>query len=236
MADGAQGGPETGEAGPIAILDVDGTLVDTNYHHSIAWSRALLAHGKVVPLVDLHRHMGMGGDQLVAQVAGEDFDRAHGDDARAREKEEYGKLIGEVQALEQATELVQALQERGCRVILSSSAKEEEVEHYLELLHLTDEVPYTTSADVEQTKPEPDLIRAALDKMGGDGDAIMIGDSTWDCEAAKRAGVRTFALLTGGFGAEELREAGAEAVYRRLPDLIGDLGALFEAAAPASAD
>ncbi len=224
------------ENGTIAILDVDGTLVDTNYHHAIAWSRALRAHGKVVPLVDLHRHMGMGGDQLVGTVAGEDFDREHGEDARAREKEEYAKLIDEVQALEQATELIQALQQRGCRVILSSSAKEEEVEHYLELLGLAGEVPYTTSADVEATKPAPDLIQAALDKVGGEGDAIMVGDSTYDCEAAKRAGVRTFALLTGGFGADELRDAGAQAVYSKLPDLIADLDELMEAAAPAGAD
>src|SRR3954454_24927060 len=222
------------DEGTIAILDVDGTLVDTNYHHAIAWSRALRAHGAVVPIVDLHRHMGMGGDQLVAEVAGEDFDREYGDDAREREKEEYGKLIDEVQALKQATELVKALQERGCRVILSSSAKQEEVEHYLELLGLDGEVPYTTSADVEQTKPEPDLIRAALDKVGGDGDAIMIGDSTWDCEAAKRAGVRTFALLTGGFSEQELGQAGAERVFRHLLDLIGDLDTLLSVAAPAS--
>src|SRR3954464_7400010 len=142
--------------GTIAILDVDGTLVDTNYHHAIAWSRALRAHGAVVPLVDLHRHMGMGGDQLVGAVAGEEFDREHGEDARADEKEEYGKLIGEVAALQHATELVRALQERGATVILSSSAKEEEIEHYVELLGLED-VAYTTSADVEATKPEPDL-------------------------------------------------------------------------------
>src|SRR4051794_7302746 len=151
--------------GTIAILDVDGTLVDTNYHHALAWSRALRRYGKVVPLVDLHRHMGMGGDQLVGAVAGEDFDREHGEDARAAEKEEYAGLIDEVAALEQATELVRALDDRGCRVILSSSAKEEEVEHYVGLLGVQG-IAYTTSADVEQTKPEPDLIRAALDKMG----------------------------------------------------------------------
>jgi HAD superfamily hydrolase (TIGR01549 family) len=226
--------------GIIAILDVDGTLVDTNYHHALAWSRALRAHGAVVPLVDLHRHMGMGGDQLVGAVAGEDFDREHGEDARAAEKEEYGKLIDEVQALKHATELVEALRERGATVILSSSAKEEEIKHYVELLGVED-VPYTTSADVEETKPEPDLIQAALDKAGaGSGDrareAIMVGDSTWDCEAAKRAGVRTFALLTGGFGADELTEAGAERVYHKLEDLISDLDTLLEAAAPASAE
>src|SRR3954451_282284 len=133
--------------GIIAILDVDGTLVDTNYHHALAWSRALRAHGAVVPLVDLHRHMGMGGDQLVAAVAGEDFDREHGDDARAAEKEEYGRLIDEVAALEHATELVQALRDRGAAVILASSAKEDEIERYVKLLGV-EGVPYTTSDDV----------------------------------------------------------------------------------------
>ena len=224
--------------GVIAILDVDGTLVDTNYHHSLAWSRALLAHGAVVPLVDLHRHMGMGGDQLVEAVAGEEFDREHGEDARAAEKDEYAKLIDEVQALKHATELIEALRERGATVILSSSAKEDEIKHYVGLLGVED-VPYTTSADVEETKPEPDLIKAALEKAGAgdrEREAIMVGDSTWDCEAAKRAGVRTFALLTGGFGQDELTEAGAERVYRRLEDLIGDLDTLLETAAPASAD
>src|SRR3954447_25071738 len=224
--------------GIIAILDVDGTLVDTNYHHALAWSRALRAHGAVVPLVDLHRHMGMGGDQLVAAVAGEDFDREHGDDARAAEKDEYGKLIGEVAALEHATELVRSLEDRGCTVILSSSAKEDEIAHYVELLGVGD-VDYTTSADVESTKPEPDLIQAALEKAGAGSrarEAIMVGDSTWDCEAAKRAGVRTFALLTGGFGEDELLEAGAERVYHRLGDLVDELDTLLQAAEPASAD
>jgi HAD superfamily hydrolase (TIGR01549 family) len=216
----------------IALLDVDGTLVDTNYHHAIAWYRALRRHGCTVPLARLHRHMGMGGDQLVASVAGEDFDREHGEDARAAEKEEYGKLIDEVAALESASELIAALQERGFDVILASSAKEEEIERYVELLGV-EGIPYTTSADVEETKPEPDLVRAALDKAGGDGDAIMIGDSTWDCEAAKRAGVRTIGLLTGGFGEEELREAGAQAVYHRLEDIIRDLDTLVDVAEPA---
>src|SRR5690349_3906119 len=102
--------------GTIAILDVDGTLVDTNYQHALAWYRALRRHGTTVPLYLLHRHMGMGGDQLVAAVAGEDYDREHGDDARAAEKEEYAKLIDEVSALEHATELVQALRERDATV------------------------------------------------------------------------------------------------------------------------
>jgi HAD superfamily hydrolase (TIGR01549 family) len=221
--------------GTIAILDVDGTLVDTNYQHALAWYRALRRFDATVPLYVLHRHIGMGGDQLVAAVAGEDFDAEHGEDARAAEKEEYAKLIDEVAALEHATELIRALDERDATVILASSAKEDEIERYVQLLGV-EGVAYTTSDDVENTKPEPDLIRAALEKAGGDGDAIMVGDSTWDCESAKRAGVRTFALLTGGFSDSELKEAGAERVYRHLPDLIGDLDTLLSAAAPASSD
>ncbi len=204
----------------IAILDVDGTLVDTNYHHAIAWFEALKRHGRCVPLWQLHRHMGMGGDQLVAAVTDDEFEARSGDDVRAAEKEEFGALIGHVVALKGASELIDELRRRGCRVILSSSAKKEEVEHYLGLLGV-DDIPYTTSADVERTKPQPDLIVAALEKAGG-GEAFMIGDSTWDCEAAGRAGVRTTGLLTGGFSEQELLEAGAERVFR-------DIETLFEA-------
>jgi HAD superfamily hydrolase (TIGR01549 family) len=204
-----------------AILDIDGTLVDTNYHHAIAWHRALQRHGCTVPLWRLHRHIGMGGDQLVASVAGEDFEREHGDAARDAEKEEYEKLIDEAVPLPEARELIGDLRDRGCRVVLASSAKQHEVEHYVGLLGGED-LPTTASGDVEQTKPEPDLVEAALEKVGGTP-AIMIGDSVWDCEAAKRAGLRCFGVLTGGFSREELLEAGAEEVYTSLGDLRADL-------------
>ena len=216
-------------SGPAALLDVDGTLVDTNYHHAVAWYRALRACGRVVPLWRLHRHMGMGGDQLVASVTDEAFDREHGEAARDREKDEYGKLIGEVEPLPGAQDLLAELERRGCRVVLASSAKEEEVEHYLEQLGAQG-LPHTTSADVEATKPEPDLVLAALEKAGGHP-AFMVGDSTWDCEAAGRAGVRCFGLLTGGFSEEELREAGAEDVFDSLADLIGALDRVVGAVA-----
>jgi HAD superfamily hydrolase (TIGR01549 family) len=214
------------------MLDVDGTLVDTNYHHAIAWFRAFKRHDRYVALWRLHRHMGMGGDQLVAAVTDDEFEAACGDAVRAAEKEEYGRLIGEVVALEGASELIDALRERGCRVVLASSAKQEEIEHYVELLGAHD-VPYTTSADVEKTKPEPDLVLAAREKAGG-GDAFLIGDSTWDCEAAGRAGVRSVALLTGGFSEQELLEAGAERVFRDIERLLDELDAVVGAPAPAS--
>jgi HAD superfamily hydrolase (TIGR01549 family) len=217
----------------IAILDIDGTLVDTNYHHAIGWYRAFRRLDTTVPLVDLHRHMGMGGDQLVPDVAGEDFEREHGDEVRDLEKEEYQRLIDEVALLDGAKELIAALRDRDAKVILASSAKEAEVEHYLGLLDV-DDLPYTTSADVETTKPAPDLVEAALKKAGAGGDeqAFMLGDSTYDCEAAARAGIPTIGLLTGGFSEEELREAGASFVHRRLPDVMDDLDSLFETATP----
>ena len=206
-----------------AILDVDGTLVDTNYHHAIAWYRAFRQHGIVLPVWRIHRHVGMGGDQLVPALAGEDVAESQGDDIRAAEKALYLALIEEVEAFPSARKLILELKERGHTVVLASSAKANELEHYLDLLDARELADgWTTSADVEATKPAPDLVHAALEKAGG-GDAVMVGDSTWDCEAARRAGVETLALLTGGFSEEELREAGAIVVFESLEDLIARL-------------
>jgi HAD superfamily hydrolase (TIGR01549 family) len=204
----------------IAILDVDGTLVDTNYQHAIAWFRAFLRHDVVVPIWRVHRHIGMGGDQLIAAVAGDEVEERHGDDIREAESELYRELIGEVRTMEGSRELIEDLRERDNVVVLASSAKDWEVEHYIELLDAKEIVDaWTTSADVEQTKPEPDLIKAALDKADADGDALLIGDTVWDVEAAKRAGVETLAVLTGGFSEQELRDAGARDVFTSVEEL-----------------
>lgn len=205
------------------ILDIDGTLVDTNYHHALGWYRALRTCGRTVPLWRVHRHMGMGGDHLIAALTDKDFDSAHGDDVRAAESKFYGELIDEVAPLPGAVDLIKILQDRGHPVVLASSAKEEEVDHYLELLGARDLADAcTTSADVEETKPKPDLVHAAMNKIEADR-YVMIGDSTWDCEAAKRAGVETIALLTGGFHEQELTEAGAVAVFSSIAELIEHL-------------
>jgi HAD superfamily hydrolase (TIGR01549 family) len=204
---------------PHAILDVDGTLVDTNYQHAIGWYRAFRQHGKVLPIWQIHRHIGMGGDQLVAALTDDEWDDEQGDDVRIAEKALYLALIEEVEPLEGARGLIEDLKERGHRVVLASSAKQDEVDHYLDLLdarELADD--WTTSADVEATKPEPDLVKAAIEKAGG-GDAVMVGDTTWDVEAAKRAGVPTIAVLTGGFSEAELREAGARWTFASIQAL-----------------
>jgi HAD superfamily hydrolase (TIGR01549 family) len=206
-------------APPVAVLDVDGTLVDTNYHHAIAWYRAFREHGLTLPVWRIHRHIGMGGDQLVAAVAGKRVEERQGDSIRAAETALYADLIGEVQPFADARALMTTLRERGHKLVLASSAKRDEVDYYLDLLDargLAD--AWTTSADVDATKPEPDLVVAAVDKVGG-GDAVLVGDSTYDCEAAKRAGVPAVAILTGGFSVDELRDAGAVGVF----DSIGEL-------------
>jgi HAD superfamily hydrolase (TIGR01509 family) len=210
---------------PVAILDVDGTLVDTNYHHAIAWYRAFRQHGIVLPLWRIHRHIGMGGDQLVAALAGDGTEERAGDDIRAAETALYLALIEEVEPFRDARELLVDLRGRGATVVLASSAKAGEVDHYLDLLDARELADaWTTSADVEATKPAPDLVTSALDKAGAEPDrAFLVGDTPWDCRAAEQAGVPTFAVRTGGFSEQELRDAGAVAVYESVSELRGDL-------------
>lgn len=205
-----------------AILDIDGTLVDTNYHHTIAWARALQRFDIDVALWRIHHHIGMGGDQVVTSLCGEDVEDEHGDEIRSAESEEYMRLIGEVRPMQGARDLIIALKERGHRVVLASSAKEDEVDVYLDLLGAREVVDaWTTSADVESTKPAPDLVHAALDKTGEEpGEAVMVGDTPWDVKAASEAGVETITVITGGFSQPELTEAGAVAVFESVNELL----------------
>jgi HAD superfamily hydrolase (TIGR01509 family) len=209
----------------LAILDIDGTLVDTNYQHTISWSRAFARHDRTPALWRIHRHMGMGGDQLVAAVTDARTEAELGDAIRDAEAEEYMRLIGEVVAVEKARELIVALKDRGHRVVLASSAKDTEVDHYLELLDARELVDgWTTSADVTSTKPAPDLVHAALQRVAANpDDAVMVGDTPWDVRAAAQAGVGTITVITGGFSEAELRESGAVAVYESVADLLDDL-------------
>jgi HAD superfamily hydrolase (TIGR01509 family) len=204
---------------PAAIIDVDGTLVDTNYQHATAWFRAFRQHGVTLPLWEIHRHIGMGGDQLVRGMVGDGFEEEHGESVRAAQRALYLAVMPEVQPLHGARDLLESLRAGGHAIVLASSAEPEELQHYIALLDAHSVADgWTDAGDVAQTKPEPDLVAAAVEKAGG-GPAVMIGDSTWDCEAAGRAGLETVGVLTGGFSESELRDAGAVAVFRSLPDL-----------------
>ena len=209
----------------VLVLDVDGTLVDSNYQHVIAWQRAFRIHGVDADAWKIHRYIGKGGDQMVESVAGVEAERSCGDQVRASESEIFKQLIGDVKPFHDATTFVLEVAERGFEVVLASSAKSGEVDHYLGLLRVGDAISgHTTSADVEATKPEPDLVQAAIEKAGGH-DALMIGDSIWDIEAAQRIGVPSLAVLTGGFSKRELEAAGANEVRPQLTDLLDCLPA-----------
>jgi HAD superfamily hydrolase (TIGR01549 family) len=206
-------------AADTAIFDVDGTLVDTNYHHALAWFRAFRRYDVTLPVWRLHRAIGMGGDQLVAAVAGERVEEEHGDGLRAAWAEEFQPMLKEVQPFEGVRELLTDVRERGFTVVLASSGKPDHVDAYLDLFggrELCD--AWTTSEDVEQTKPAPDLLVVALEKVGGRS-AVVVGDSVWDFEAAGRAGYPGYAIRTGGFSVEELEESGAKEVFDSLPEL-----------------
>ena len=183
-----------------ALLDVDGTLIDSNYQHALAWYRAFRRHGIVLPVWRVHRAIGMGGDQLVPALAGEKVDKEKGDEIRETREPIYKELLSEVEPLHGAHDLIVDLKERGMRVVLASSSPKDELEHYLELLDAEDLADAsTTKDDVEATKPAPDLVRAALEKAGVEADrAVMVGDARWDVEAAAKAGVETLCVMTGG--------------------------------------
>jgi HAD superfamily hydrolase (TIGR01549 family) len=201
------------------LFDIDGTLVDTNYHHAVAWFRAFRRYDVTVPVWRIHRAIGMGGDRLVAAVAGHGVETKYGDKVRAAWKDEFDPMLGEVVPFEGARDVLVAAKELDLRVVLASSGAREHIEHYVDLLgfeKIGDR--WVSGDDAPTTKPDPQLLLVALD--GFDGRAVMIGDSVWDCEAAKRINVPCIALRAGGFGADELRSAGAARVYDSLTELL----------------
>ncbi len=213
----------------IAVVDVDGTLVDTNYHHALAWYRAFRSLGETYPLWRIHRLIGMGGDQLVAAIGGDDVEERIGEEARKRWVDEFDPLLDEIAVLPGARDLLVELRERGHRVVLASSGKPHHVDRFLDLLDAREVAEeWTTSDDVEATKPAPDLLQVALEKLGEplDAPSVVIGDSVFDIQAAANAGMPAVVVRSGGFGDDELREAGAVALFDTPGDLRGALGSL----------
>ena len=207
----------------IAVLDIDGTLIDSTYHHALAWYRALRSVGETFPVWRLHRLVGMGGDQFLTALGGEDLETRVGERAREEQGRQVDEVIAQMQPLPGAHDLLVAIKERGHRLVLASSGEQRHVELYLDKLDARDVVDdWTSSADVEASKPAPDLLQVALRKVGAplDAPSVMVGDSVWDVVAAKRAGMPAIALRSGGFGDDELDEAGAVAVYDHPGDLL----------------
>jgi phosphoglycolate phosphatase-like HAD superfamily hydrolase len=206
-----------------AIFDVDGTLVDTNYQHALAWFRAFRRVDITLPLWHLHRAIGMGGDNYVAYVAGDQVEKEYGSALRDASVEEFDQLIGEVRPFAASRPLLEEVKKRGFKLVLASSGHAKHVEVLLDLIggkELAD--AWTTADDVRSSKPSPDLVSAALGKVEG-GSGAMVGDSTWDCIAAGKLAVPTVGVLTGGFSREELKDAGAIRVFDSLGAMLDEL-------------
>lgn len=203
---------------PGVLFDVDGTLVDTNYLHTLAWARAFEDVGKWAPMNAIHRLIGMGGDQLVPHLLGHPSQAAS--DARARR---YRELMGGARAFPGGADLLRRAHEAGLAVVIASSAPSDELEVMLELIGAGEAIDATTSADdATASKPDPDVFQAALD--AGDIDperCVVVGDSIWDVQAARAASLACVAVETGGFSAHELREEGALYVYRDVAEILG---------------
>jgi HAD superfamily hydrolase (TIGR01509 family) len=199
------------------LFDVDGTLVDTNYLHALAWSRALIDVGEWAPMNAIHRLVGMGGDLLVERLLGHPDEAA--EEARALR---YEELIGEARTFPGAAELLRRVHDEGIVVVLASSSPREDLDAMIELLGVGGAIDATTSADdIEQAKPEPDVFRAAIDAGAIDRErCLAVGDSIWDVQAARAAGIGCIAVASGGFSAHELREEGALVVYRDVEEAL----------------
>jgi HAD superfamily hydrolase (TIGR01549 family) len=202
------------------LFDIDGTLVDSTYHHAIAWQRAFDRHDVAIPLWRIHRTIGMGGDKLVAEVAGDDVERRLGDRLRDDWREEYVAIKGEVAPLPGAAELVHRLAKAGYLVALASSGDPEFADETLDDLGIRDDVSVLrTSDDVDGSKPEPDLVEVTLEALGTQR-GVLVGDTPYDVESAARAGLSCIGLLSGGYSRAELTDAGAVLVVDAPEDLI----------------
>ena len=195
------------------LFDIDGTLVDSNYLHIDAWERAAADAGFPVSAWHLHRAIGMDSAKLLETVLADATDEQR-DRAKELHSEYYVEMAARLKVLPGARELLAAVTQRGMRVVLATSAPENELEILRNVLEVEDALwSVTSSGDVETAKPEPDIVEVALEKGGTDADgAIFVGDSIWDVKAAAAAGVRTIGVRSGGISEEELVGAGAIAV------------------------
>lgn len=218
--------PPAATAVRAVLFDIDGTLVDSNYLHVQAWSEAAAAAGRPVDDAQIHRAIGMDSGLLLERLLGD----APAELAAAAKKghsDRYRALSPRLRRFDGARELLHALHADGRQVVLATSAPPAELEVLLSVLEAPDDIDHVTSADdVEQAKPSGELIEIAVRRAGvGPGEAVMVGDSVWDAEAAARAGVPFVGVMSGGTGRDDLIRAGAVAVYPDVAALLSDLTA-----------
>ncbi|MER5307525.1 HAD family hydrolase [Streptomyces sp. NPDC002773] len=220
----------------VALFDVDGTLVDSNALHVVAWWEALRQGGHHVPTHAVHRAIGLPGEDLLAHLLGPGRDRSQDGRLSGAHDALYGTYFERLVAFDGAADLLRTLAGSGWKVVLVTSAKDRELDALRRALDADDAITATaTSDDVEEGKPAPDPVEHALSLVGGSADgAVFVGDSVWDMKAARRAGVVCVGLLCGGLPREDLAEAGAAAVYDDAADLLSHLGTGPLATGPAA--
>jgi HAD superfamily hydrolase (TIGR01509 family) len=213
------------ESKGAALFDVDGTLVDSGYLHTLAWWEALRGLGHTVPMARIQRCIGLGTGTLLDHLLGDDRDPAETEPLDAAHHALAARFWPTLTSLPGAAPLLRACAERGWRVVVASSASERELEVLLKVIDADDAISAVTSSDdVEEAKPASDVVEVALRKVGADpARSVMIGDTVWDVEAASRAGVRSAGVLTGGFSRAELLDAGAVAAYQDAAELLAGL-------------
>ncbi|WP_033323684.1 HAD family hydrolase [Actinomadura atramentaria] len=204
------------------IFDVDGTLVDTDYLHAVCWWQAFRQGGHVVETAEIHRAIGMGSDKLLDHVLPRDRDRSGDDALRAAHTALYAQYWDRLEPFDGAGGLLRRCSRLGARVVLASSASATEMGALRRALDADDAIDaVTSSADVEQSKPAPDLVEEALDAAGVPADrAVFVGDAVWDVRACARAGLPCVGVLTGGVSRAELLDEGAVAVYAGAGELL----------------
>lgn len=209
-----------------ALFDVDGTLADTNHLHVTCWWEALRQAGHDVAMHDIHRAIGLPGEDLLAHLLGDDRDTSGDERLTAAHDTLYATWFDRLRGLDRAADLLRELDRRGWRVVLVTSASEAELTALRGAIGADDAITATASSDdVSEGKPAPDPVRHALELAGAHArDAVFVGDTVWDMKAATRAGVACVALLSGGIPRRDLEEAGARAVYRHPADLLARLG------------
>ena len=207
------------------LFDVDGTLVDTNYLHTVTWWQAFAQAGQHMAMTDIHRAIGMGSDQLLDRLLPDDRDKDADSGLTASHDALYATYWTRLRPLPGAVELLRACKKRGLTVVLASSAGENESGVLRGVLDAEDVIDAATfSGDVEHTKPAPDLVEVALEKAAVPSErAVFVGDTVWDAQASRKARVPFIGLLSGGIGREELAEAGAAQIYAGPGELLARL-------------
>lgn len=220
--------PHNGYAGRRkhgVLFDVDGTLVDSSYLHTVAWWQAFRQAGLDITMASIHRAVGMGGDKLVDRLLPPDRDKSRDASIMAAHGAVFSTFWPALRAFDGARDLLAQCCESGFAVALASSARAQDLDVLRSTLRADSFIHAAISAnDAKRSKPDPDILEAALDAIGLQaGDVVYVGDAVWDVYAAAALGIPTIGLTCGGTGAAELLEAGAVEIYQGPRDLLTNL-------------